>query len=275
MSKQISLSNYITKSFFLSLALLCTVFISHAQEAKSAAKLYNEGLAFLKAKDYEAGLPAMEKALEVATAEENEKVITLAKKNGAIAAYNVAKAKVKAKDYEGALALYNKGIEMNPNYSSNYSGLANVLNKQDKKVEAVDAYLKAAEIAKKADKTSKEEKAYKKANVIVSKLYVAKEYDQAIELGQKVLAVKKLSSLNYYVSRSLLEKGDAEGALTQANEAIANVPEGNMVEDKFYVAQAMAYAALGKNAEAIKSYEMVKEGQYLEQAQYQIKKLKG
>lgn len=275
MSKQISISNYITKSFFLSLALICTVFMSHAQETKSAASLYNEGLAFLKAKDYEAGLPAMEKALEVATAEENEKVINLAKKNGAIAAYNVAKVKVKNKDYAGALELYNKGIELNPAYSSNYSGMANVLNKQDKKVEAVDAYLKTAEVARKAEKTSKEAKAYKKANVIVSKLYVAKNYDLAIELGKKILEVKKLASLNYYVSRSLLAKGDNQAALDQANEAIANTPEGNVVEDKYYVAQAMAYAALGKKAEAIKAYEMVKAGQYLEQAQYQIKQLKG
>jgi len=274
MTKQLSLSNILTKSFFLSLTLMCTVFITNAQEEKSAAALYNEGLAFLKAKDYASGLPAMEKALEKGLAEENEKVVTLSKKNGAIAAYNVAKAKVKDKDYEGAKSLYNKGIEMNPTYSSNYSGLANVLNKEGKKVEAVDQYLLAAKIATDANKESKATKAYKKINVIVSKLYVAKEYDQVITLGKKALEATKLPSLNYYVSRAMLEKGDKEGALEQATAAITNTPEGNVVEDKFYVAQAKAYEALGNKAEAIKAYEMVKEGQYLEQAQYQLKKLK-
>ena len=57
------------------LLIMGIAFTSFAQEEKSAASLYNEGLALLKAKDYAAGLPLIESSLEKATLDKNEKII--------------------------------------------------------------------------------------------------------------------------------------------------------------------------------------------------------
>ena len=60
------------------------VFAMNAQE-KTAAGLYNEGLALLKEKNYADGLVILEEALVKAEADENEKVIKLSKKNVSVA----------------------------------------------------------------------------------------------------------------------------------------------------------------------------------------------
>ena len=91
-----------TLLMFLALGLFTTSLV--AQDA-TAASLYNKGLASLKAKDYETGYPQIMEALKAAEAEGNDKVATLAKKNGAKAAYNLGSAKRKAKAYDEALEL--------------------------------------------------------------------------------------------------------------------------------------------------------------------------
>lgn len=110
---------------------------------------------------------------------------------------------------------------------------------------------------------------------MIGKQYVAKNYDSTIEYGNKVLEFESVPEIHYYVSRSYTEKGEFDKALEQANKAIETGKASESLEDKFYVAQAKAYVGLGKKAEAIQAYEMVKDGNYVEQAQYQINQLKG
>jgi len=57
-----------------------------ATEEKTAVSLYNEGLDALKAKNYALGLSNMEMAIEKAKVDKNDKVVSLAMKNGGIAA---------------------------------------------------------------------------------------------------------------------------------------------------------------------------------------------
>ena len=257
-------------------ALVCFTLISgNTQEAaaKTAAGAYNEGLALLKTKDYENGLALLEEALVIAEADENEKVVGLAKKNGSKAAYNLAKGKYKAKDYAAATTLYKRGMELNPDYASNYSGLANVLKKQNKLDEAIELYIQSGMMNKEAGKTKKVASTLKKLNVIVGKAYTGKEFDKAIEYGTQALTLGDAPSISYYMSRAMIEKGDHAGALESATKAITGA--GDKVEDKFYIAQALAYVGLGKKTDAISSYEKVTEEKYLEQAKYQIGKLKG
>jgi superkiller protein 3 len=271
----LSLMNFKNITAFVAFLIATSISIHAQDEVKSAASLYNDGLALLKEKNYNEGLPIMEEALLKGTEEGNEKVIELSKKNGAIAAYNVAKSKVKEKNLEEAIALYNKGIEMNPKYSSNYSGLANVYKKQKNLDLAVDNYLKATEVANENKKTKRAAKNMKSISVIVGKQYVAKNYDTAIGLGKKALGVKEHALINYYVSRSFESKKDHQAAFDHATKAIELGTAADEMEDKYYVALAEAHVGLGQISDAIKAYEMIKDDTYLEQAKYQINKLKG
>ena len=78
-----------------------------AQEA-SAASLYNDGLAKLKAKEYDGSMELMEQALAAAdsSSETDIKVMKLAKKNGAFASYYVGTKVRKEKDFKQALEIF-------------------------------------------------------------------------------------------------------------------------------------------------------------------------
>lgn len=244
----------------------------NAQE-KSAASLYNEGFALLKQKDYAGGLVLMEQALEKA-GDTDEKVSGLAKKNGAIAAYNAGNAQRKAGAHDEALALYNKGISLNPTNSSNYEGIARVQEAKGDKVGAVTAYLNAAQKGAEEGKDKKAASRTKKAQTIVGKLFVGKGYIAAIEAGEAFLAIKNdAPEVHYYTSRSHAELGNTEKALEHASQAVSLA--GDAAEDKYYYAQATQLEKLGKKAEAIEAYKMIKGEKYGKQAGYKITELGG
>jgi len=261
-----------TRLLLLLLSTLFSFTVLQAQE-KTVAGLYNDGLALLKQKDYVGGLALMEQALEKA-GPDDDKVVGLAKKNGAIAAYNAANAERKNKAYDAALALYNKGIGHNPDNSSNYEGVARVYEGQGKKVDAVKAYLAAAAKSTaegKADKTAKREK---KAATMVGKLFVSKDYDTAIAAGEAFLSMKDdAAEVQYYVARSYGEKGDAAKSLEHAEKAVTLA--GGAGEDKYFYAQATQLEALGRKSDAVAAYKKITGDKYKKQATYKITELGG
>ena len=60
------------------------------------------------------------------------------------------------------MTYYSSGIELNPAYESNYIGKGKVLNAQDDKMGAIDAYLEGARVAVESGKTKKEDEAFQK-----------------------------------------------------------------------------------------------------------------
>ncbi len=273
----IQIKNLASKLVALMVIVACSFNTSIAQETaeKSAAGLYNEGLALLKAKNYTEGYDLMTQALEKATAAEDEKVIKLAKKNGAVAAYQAGNASLKAKDYDGAMGYYEKGIEMNPGYSSNFIGKGKVINAKGDKVAAVAAYVEGAKVAKEAGNAKKVTEAKKRAKQAVGKLFAAKKYADAITAGNTIAEFESMPEVMYYVARCQVEEKDFEGALVSADKSITAGEAAGKVEGKFYVAKGLALEGLGKNAEAIAAYKKVSDGDYMEQAQYKIKELGG
>ncbi len=274
--------NVSTTKVFTSLivALFLSFTVVHAQEAEgekkiTATSVYNEALALLKAKDFEAGLPLMKQAIELATTEENEKVLKLAKKNASKASYSLGKAKYKAKAYDEAMALYKEGLGYDSLNVSNIAGMGAVLKKQGKALEATDYLVQSAMMYKEKGKTQRVDNTMKSLNSMTGKAYTTDKFDEAIMIGEKALAVGEHASISYYLSRCYLEKGDKEKALELASKAVEIGTKEEKIEDKYYIAQAKAYAALGKKAEAIAAYEKVTGEKYLEQAQYQIGQLKG
>ncbi len=252
--------------------MLMSVSSITAQDAPTAAGTYNEGLSMLKAKDYENGLAKMEMALELAMAAENEQIIGLAKKNGAVAAYNLGNGKRKAGDHAGAIVLYNKGIELNPNYSSNYEGIGRAEEAKGEKIKAVNSYIMAAKKADAEGKADKVSSRYKKAQVLIGKTYVAKDYDTAISMAEAYNTDAPANAdVNYYLSRSF-------GAMEKYTEGIAAMRKavelkGGAVPDKytFYLAEQLEKS--GNGAEAKTLYSKVTEEKYKAQAEYRASQL--
>lgn len=244
-----------------------------AQDAKSAASLYNEGLALLKAKDYAAGLPILEAALAKATEDGNEKVIGLAKKNGSRAAYNLGNAKKKAGAMDEAIALYQKGIDLAPDYASNYKGLAASTEAKGDKLAAIKMYITAGDKTTASGKADKAAKLYKKARNMVGKIYTSKDYENAIVAGKAFLEMRENAEVCYYMCRAITESNATDEAITYIDKAIAL--SGDTVDDKYYVAKAKAFEKMSKNQDAISAYKLVTGEKYKPQAEYKIKELGG
>lgn len=255
------------------LFLLCFSISTFAQDA-TATSLYNKGLASLKAKDYENGYAQIEEALKAAEAEGNEKVAAIAKKNGAKAAYNLGSAKLKANAVDEASTLFNRGLEMNPEYSSNIMGVAQVLEAKGEQVASVKKYFEAAELATKNGKAKNAASMTKRASAVISKLYKAKDYTTLVEAGKAYLAFDDNYKVNYYVAKSLEKQKDNAGAVPYINKAIElAAATGTPVKDSYLWAQGNILEAAGNKAEAKAAYQKIQGEKYKANADFRIKGL--
>jgi len=256
---------------FLLLALFTfSLSAQDAAAAPTAAGVYNEGLAALKTKDYVKGFPLMEEALKLATESNNEQVIGLAKKNGAMAAYNLGLSKLKAKSFDEANGLFNKAKEMSPSSSSSYIGLARVMKEQGKYDEAMDAFFVGVNKAKAEKKMKKAADAEKRAKGMVTSVYKAKKYEDVVTLGEKFLANAKNADVSYYVGKSMVANGDDAGAIAHFDNALGMIKD----KDKVNYAKAQSLEKLGKNTEAVAAYKLVTGEKYKAQVDHKVSTLK-
>ncbi|MEM9888516.1 MAG: hypothetical protein AAF849_21655, partial [Bacteroidota bacterium] len=136
-------------SYVLMLFFLGGTLSLQAQEEKSAADLYNEGVELMKGKDFANALSLFEQAIAKAEqAEEGDstsmQVLELAKTNGMRTAYSLGNKQRKAEEYDAAIATFDKGLAMGDFYAL-YMGKAQALDKTTKKAEAIEAYFTAAQ----------------------------------------------------------------------------------------------------------------------------------
>jgi len=255
-------------------ALLGFVTFTQAQDEVTAASLYNEGLEKLKAKDYGAALPLFEQAIEAADpeSETDTKVVQLAKRNGSIAAYYVGNDLRKNEDFEGALATYDEGIDYASGFYANYIGRAQALEGKGDNVEAIKAYVKAAEMSEKGGKADKAGDLYSKAENFSALAWADKKWDDAITYAETFLALKETADAHYYLAQSLQEKGQNEQALEHANKALEMSGDD---KDKYYFTKAEIHEALGQTGEAVEAYKMVTGSKYGERAKYKVDQLSG
>jgi len=259
------------------LALLVAFSTSMIAQDASAASLYNDGLAKLKAKDYDTALNLFEQALEAVdtTSETDLKVRQLAQNNGAKVAYSVGGAARKAEDWEKALEAYETGIEMNEAFYANYVGRAQTLDGMGKDVEAVTAFANAGMMAEKSPKTaSKADQFYSKAESFAGVAYGKGEYEKAIEVAQAFLEKKETADAYYYLAASQFKNGAASDALPNATKA-SEMAVAAEVKDagKYHMMQGEIHEALGQKADAIAAYQKISSGKYAERAKYKIDQL--
>ncbi|MEM0992987.1 MAG: tetratricopeptide repeat protein [Bacteroidota bacterium] len=259
------------------LLFLGGTFSLQAQDEKSAADLYNEGVELMKAKDFAGALPLFEQAIDkAATAEEGDstamQVTELAKKNGMRTAYSLGNKQRKAKEYDAAIETFDKGLAMGDFYAL-YMGKAQALDKSDKKEKAVEAYFTAG---KKYEEAGQEEaKVVKIYRTAFIKLARAKKYDAIIEKAEAHPVALKNADVSYYVAKAYSSKKDYEKALMHAQAATAAAPDGKD-KGKFYMLEGEINTKLTKTGDAIAAYKKVESGsKYADRAAYLIKELGG
>lgn len=266
------------KALSLTLLLVCVCLGLQAQDEKSAADLYNEGVELLKAKDYAAALPAFEEAIAKAeTAEEGDstsmQVLEFSKKNGVRAAYYLGNTQRKAKQYDEALATFDKGLTMGDFYAL-YLGRAQALDKADKDAEAAEAYLVAGEkyIAAGQDE-AKALKLYRSAFLKIARM---KDHDLMVEKIAAHPVAAKNGDVSYYVAKAYSKKADYAEALKYAQAATTAAIAEKDDLGKFYMLEGEVYTAMGNDAAALEAYKKVPaSGKYGERAAYFIGKLGG
>ncbi len=257
------------KTIHTLLLLLLATSITLAQDAEAtAAGTYNEGLAELKAKNYQVAFDKLMMAMELANPddENDAKVLRLAKGNGAIAAYYSGNALLKEEKFDEAKARFEKGIELNPKAYTCYYGIAKSYDDQDMIAEAVPAYLKAAEVAESANKADRAERYISRAGSIIGTSYAAENYEQAIAGGEAFLAAKEDKDVSYYMAKALIASGKPSDALAHAEKAAEL--GGAEDEGKFLLGHAEALEAVGNKSAAAAAYLKVPAGKYHDHAQY-------
>lgn len=239
-----------------------------SQDDATPASLYNDGVAALKGKEYGKALGLFEQALEKADPEENKQIVSLAQRNGAIAAYYSGRDARKADKVDEAIEFYEKGIKMNPGFYGNYSGKALAMNDKGNDKEAMNAFIMGSQVAKKGDKADKATDMMNKATIFVSKAYTSDDWDKTIEFGNAYLEHGESADVHYYMARALKQKNQLSEALEHANKAI-EIGEGGE-EGRNYFAQGEVYEAMGNTSAATAAYKKVPSGTYGEMAKYKI-----
>ncbi len=268
-----------TKNWIYSLLMVAMAGIAGTVNAQdttaTAASLYNDGLAQLKAKAYLPALGLFEKAIAAAdtTKEDEVKVVGLAKRNGAIAAYYAGTQLRKEKKTADASKRFDQGVSYDPDFYANYIGRAQVLEDQDKDGDAVKAYFEAIAVAERTGKADKVADLSKKAESIAGVAWGKKQWNNAIEAANAFLAQKESGNVRYYLALSQKEKKMYDEAIENAKKAVELASAEDKDKTNFGLAE--IYEAAGKKSDAIAAYKLVKGTKYGERAKYKVTQLEG
>ena len=245
-----------------------------APAAVTATSLYNEGLAALKEKDNENGYLKMVAAWEKAKEEKNDKVLSLAEKNGAIAAYKRGLDLLKDKNNDGALEVALKGLEINPKYSSLYMVKGKALEEKDDVSGAIDAMMLYASMAKEENDEKKLADAFARSKNMLVRTYNDKKYEQVTKIGEIILANDKNGDAAYLVGKAYDELGNKDKAIEKLTASIdMSTAAGETVDDKVYYALGLAYESAGIKDKAIEVLKKITDEKFKASAEYKVQQL--
>jgi len=245
-----------------------------ATEEKTAVSLYNEGLDALKAKNYALWLSNMEMAIEKAKVDKNDKVVSLAMKNGGIAAYNLGNEYLKQDLVDSAKMTFDRGMALNDKYGSLYLGQARVLEAKESIPEAMEQYLMYAKISKEENDVKRMEDGYNRGKNMLIRQFNDKKYETVVSIGTSYLAANNIPDAHYLVGKSNAELGKQEVAVDHYLKSVEGfTAAGEKVDDKVYYALGEAYEALSNSPKAIEFYGKITDAKYLTNAKYKIEKL--
>ncbi|MCB0646484.1 MAG: tetratricopeptide repeat protein [Saprospiraceae bacterium] len=269
---------------FKQLSILLMILVSFAstqafaQDAApadaTATSLYNEGLAALKEKDNENGYLKMVAAWEKAKEEKNDKVLSLAEKNGAIAAYKRGLDLLKDKNNDGALEVALKGLEINPKYSSLYMVKGKALEEKEDVAGAIDAMMMYASLAKEEADEKKVGDAFARSKNMLVRTYNDKKYEEVTKVGEVILENDKNADAAYLVGKAYDELGNKEKAIEKLNASIdISTAAGEAIDDKVYYALGLVYESAGIKDKAIEVLKKITDEKYKASAEYKVQQL--
>lgn len=267
------------KKYFFSVVLLSILSFSstvNAQDAVSATALYNEGLAALKEKNFQAGYIKMDSAYVMAKQENNEEVLGLAKKNLMFAAFNYGNDLIKGKNTKDAIAVFEKGLAIDPASVMMHQGIGKAKEEMGDAEGAAKSYMTSLDAAK----TENDEKKISDAKTRVKNLLVkqlqAKAFAKVIKIGTDYLGVDNANSdIAYLVGKAYTDKGDNVNGIKYLLQTVElSNKAGQKVEDKVYYGLGVAYDVTKDSKNAIKYLGMVTDPKYKASADAIIAKLK-
>lgn len=251
------------------------VFAQDATPAEvTATSLYNEGLAALKEKDNENGYLKMVAAWEKAKEEKNDKVLSLAEKNGAVAAYKRGLDLLKDKNNDGALEVALKGLEINPKYSSLFMVKGKALEEKNDVSGAIEALMMYASLAKEEADEKKVGDAFARSKNMLVRTYNEKKYEDVTKIGEVILANDKNADAAYLVGKAYDELGNKDKAIEKLTASIdMSTAAGETVDDKVYYALGLAYESAGIKDKAIEVLKKITDEKFKASAEYKVQQL--
>jgi len=238
---------------------------------KSATNMY-------KSKEIDESIKQYEKTIELAQKYNNEGIEKKAKKM-IPQLYNYKGSKfIKQKDYDNALKQFEIAIQKDPEFAKAYYSKGLVYNKLKEPVkmkESFDLAVEKAEASGDMKTLERTKKAAKKCltNFAVASIQKEKNTEalnylkQAGEYGE--------GNANYYYYNAIVynKLKDWDNALESANKALELERDSKEVKAKIYFELGNAYYGKGDNDAACKAYKEALYGDYVEQANYQIKEV--
>jgi tetratricopeptide (TPR) repeat protein len=254
-------------------------FDSHAQDAavadKNAIAIYNDGLAALREKNFKSGFTMLDSAYTLASAEKNEEVKGLAKKNIIFAAYNYGGELLKAKNPKAALAIYQKGLTIDETSSLMHQGIGKAKEDMGDAEGAVKSYVSSLEAAKKENDAKKIADAQTRVKNLLIKQLQSKAYAKVIKIGTEYLAIDNNSNITYLVGKAYADKGDNTNGIKYLLQTVElSNAAGEKIEDKVYYGLGVAYDTVKDSKNAIKYMSMVTDPKYKASATATITRLK-
>jgi tetratricopeptide (TPR) repeat protein len=255
---------------------IASVHVAHAQGPdKEAAEKYNDGLAKLKAKDYEGALTSFLAAKETAEGAGDESTASKAQKYAYRLCYNVGVGYLKKGDMDRAMSFFDRGIAMEPTYYKNYKGKATIYNRQGNVEAAIEAWVKTSEVASQAGELEERRKARKQAEGFVAKAMQDRDFERVVEIGQLHSQFAETSDVYYYMAHAQNQLGNYESAVEHADKALGLETGSRAARAKIYFEKAEAHKALSQYEDALDAYTQAAVGEFAQRARHEIEVLSG
>lgn len=236
---------------------------------KVATELFNQ-------KKIDEAITEYEKTAEIARKFDNVEIEN--KANNAIPQLYYLKGaeSYKAKDYENALKFFNVSIEKDPDFAKSYYLRGLVYNKMDDAQKMKESFDMA--IAKAGDDTKTESQAKKAAHKYLTNYAVKSIQQEKIDDAITYLDLAGVygdgdADYYYYYTITYNKKSRWDDAINAANKALELEKDEKEAAAKIYYELGTAYYGKGDNAAACKAYKDAVYGEYVAQANYQIKEV--
>ena len=181
-----------------------------AQKALQLRKIFEDGVGFSKAGQYDQAIEAFQKGNEL-------------RADCADCYYNIGYAYTQKKDYEKAEAAYKKAVEIKPDFADAHNGLATIYNAMKRFDEAAAEGTKAAQAMSSAPGGAGADALYNQGVILWN---AGKSAEAKKQFEAAVAANPNHAESHYQLGMALISEGNMAGAVEQFETYVKLAPEG-------------------------------------------------